>query len=41
MDLDLEGELKALAQDFGRVLQDKQDAQWNLCSALITQVGNG
>jgi len=37
MDLDLEGELQALAQDFGRVLQDKQDAQWNLCSALITQ----
>jgi len=37
MDLDLDEELRALAQDFARVLQDKQDAQWNLCSALITQ----
>jgi len=37
MDIDLDKELKALAEDFGRTLKDKQDAQWNLCSALITQ----
>lgn len=37
LDLDLDAELKALAQDFGRVVKDKQDAQWNLCSALINQ----
>ena len=37
LDLDLNKELEALAEDFARQIQDKQDAQWNLCSALITQ----
>mmetsp|Transcript_7713 Transcript_7713/g.17614 ORF Transcript_7713/g.17614 Transcript_7713/m.17614 type:complete len:785 (-) Transcript_7713:51-2405(-) len=37
MDVDLDKEVKELAEDFGRILRDKQEAQWNLCSALIDQ----
>jgi len=37
MDVDMARELEALVQDFGRVLDSKQNAQWSLCASLVQQ----